>query len=166
MKNKNVGFLITGIAIVIFIIIWIFNQGLTNLFSQTCSHGSSCGMYSALRFQTYLSITIAGIILFIGIFLIFSKEEKEVIIKKIKPLASIEPKKFDKKSLENLDEEEKKIMNLLLENNNSLYQSEIVTKTEWNKVKVTRILDSLESQGFIERKRRGMTNMVMIKTSN
>ncbi len=38
-----------------------------------------------------------------------------------------------------------------------------IEKTNLNKVKITRILDSLESLGFIERKRRGMTNIVMIK---
>ena len=72
-------------------------------------------------------------------------------------------RKFDKKSLESLEEDEKKIMNLLLENNRSLYQSELVDKTGMNKVKVTRLLDSLEAQNMIERKRRGMTNIVLMK---
>ena len=31
------------------------------------------------------------------------------------------------------------------------------------KVKVTRILDKLEGRGLVERKRRGMTNVVMLK---
>ncbi len=163
MKNKNVGYLIIGISILIVLIILIFNQGMTSIVNETCTHGPECGMYKTIKTQTYLSFSIAGIVFVIGLFLIFSKENERIIIKKIHPLKSLEPKKFDKKSLESLDNEEKDIMNLLLENNSSMYQRDIIEKTNINKVKITRILDSLESQGFIERKRRGMTNIVMIK---
>jgi len=163
MKNKNVGFLITGIAVLIIIIIILFNQGITKIVDSTCSHGPSCSMYGTIKTQTYLSFVIAGLVLIIGLFLIFAKEDKEVIIKKIRPTASLEPKKFDKKSLENLTNEEKQIASLLLENKGSMFQSELVNKTGLNKVKVTRILDSLEAQRIIERKRRGMTNIVLLK---
>ena len=67
--------------------------------------------------------------------------------------------------MENLDNEEKNTMNLLLENKGNMYQMDIIEKTNLNKVKITRILDSLESQGFIERKRRGMANIVMLKNN-
>ncbi len=165
MRNKNVGYLIIGISILIVLIIIIFNQGMTSIVNETCSHGPECGMYKTIKTQTYLSFAIAGVVLIIGLFLIFSKENEKIIIKKIQPLKSLEPKKFDKSSLENLNNEEKDIMNLLLENKGNMYQKDIIKKTNLNKVKITRILDSLESQGFIERKRRGMTNIVMIKNN-
>jgi uncharacterized membrane protein len=44
-----------------------------------------------------------------------------------------------------------------------MFQSDIIEKTKLNKVKITRILDSLEAQNLIERKRRGMTNLVILK---
>jgi uncharacterized membrane protein len=163
MKNKNVGYLIIGISILIVIIIFLFNQGMTTIVNETCSHGSTCTMYTTIRTQTYLSFSIAGLVFIIGLFLIFSKENEKVVIKKIKPTANLEPKKFSRKSLENLNNEEKNIMNLLLENKGSMFQSDIIEKTNINKVKITRILDSLEAQGLIERKRRGMTNIVMLK---
>lgn len=163
MKNRNVGGLIIGISIFIGIIIWLFNSGVIDLLSATCSHGPTCSMYTSLRFQTWLSMSIALVVFFIGLFLVFSKENQKIVIKKIKPYAKIDAKEFDKKSLKNLDAEEKDIMNLILENKGSIFQSEIVDKTELGKVKVTRILDSLEAQGLIERKRRGMTNIVMLK---
>ena len=165
MKNKNVGYLIIGISVLIALIIFIFNQGMTSIVNETCTHGSECTMYKTIRTQTYLSFAIAGIVLIIGLFMIFSKESEKIIIKKIQPLKSLEPKKFNKKSLENLDNEEKNIMNLLLENKGNMYQMDIIEKTNLNKVKITRILDSLESQGFIERKRRGMANIVMLKNN-
>jgi uncharacterized membrane protein len=163
MRNKNVGYLIVGIAILILIIIFIFNQGMTQIVNATCSHGPSCTMYTTIKTQTYFSLAIAGLILIIGLFLILSKENEKIVIRQIKPLKTLEAKKFNKKSLEGLDNEERKIMNLLLENKGNMFQSDIIQKTNLNKVKITRILDSLESQGLIERKRRGMTNIVMLK---
>ena len=37
-------------------------------------------------------------------------------------------------------------------------------KTNFGKAKMTRIIDRLEGRGFVERKRRGMTNVVVLKT--
>jgi len=165
MKNKNVGYLIVGISILIILIIILFNQGMTSIVDETCSHGPSCTMYTTIKTQTYVSFAIAGFVFIIGLFLIFSKENERIIIKKIKPTLSFESKKFNKKSLENLDQEETRIMNLLLENKGNMFQSDIIQKTNLNKVKITRILDSLEAQGFIERKRRGMTNIVILKNN-
>ncbi|MBS3078741.1 MarR family transcriptional regulator [Candidatus Pacearchaeota archaeon] len=165
MKNKNVGFLILGIAVLIIFVIIIFNQGMTAIVNDSCAHGDSCTMYKTIKTQTYLSLVITGIVFLIGLFFIFSKENERIVIKRIKPLASLEPKKFNKTSLENLNEEEKKILNTLLENKGSIFQSELIEKTGFNKVKITRILDSLEAQELIERKRRGMTNIVILKNN-
>ncbi|VVB77779.1 MarR family protein [uncultured archaeon] len=163
MKNRNVGFLIIGIAILIIFIIFLFNQGLIKIVSTACTHGPTCPMYGTINTQTYLSLAIAGLVLVIGLFLVFSKENEKIVIKQIKPLANTSPKKFSKKSLNGLNTEEKRIMNLLLENKGNIFQSDIIEKTNLNKVKITRILDSLESQGLIERKRRGMANIVLLK---
>ncbi len=163
MKNRNVGWLVIGISIFIGAIIWIFNYGVSNVLNATCSMGSTCSMYKTLSMQTWISIAIALVIFFIGLFLVLSKENEKIIIKKIKPTLSVQPKEFDKKSLKNLDKDEKEVMNALLENRGSMFQSELVSKTSLGKVRITRILDSLEAQGLVERKRRGMTNIVMIR---
>lgn len=163
MNNKNVGWLIVGISVFILIIIGIFNFGVKDIIGATCSHGPTCGMYDTLKFQTWISLAIALVVFFIGLFLVFSKEHEKIVIKKIRPTLALNPKEFDKKSLKNLDNEEKQIMNLILDNKSSIFQSEIVEKTRFGKVRVTRLLDSLEAQGLIERKRRGMTNIVMLR---
>ena len=165
MKNKQVGFLVIGIAVVIAIIVFLFNNAMTSIVNTTCTHGPSCTMYGQIRTQTYVSGAIIAVIVIIGLVLIFSKESEKIIFKKIKQTsgAELKPKKFSRKSLEGLNDEEKKVMNLMLGNNGSIFQSELVEKTEMNKVKVTRILDSLEARELIERKRRGMTNIVILK---
>ena len=87
MENKHVGLLIIGVAIVMIIIVFIINSALTNIVGTTCSHGSSCTMYDTIRTQTWLSFAIVGVIVAIGLFIMFSKPKIEikekVIVKKI-----------------------------------------------------------------------------------
>ncbi len=67
-------------------------------------------------------------------------------------------------NISSLSDNEKKIINILKEQDGSVYQSEIVKQTGLTKVKVTRLLDKLEhNDQIIERKRRGMTNIVVLK---
>ncbi len=166
MKNRNVGWLIIGISVFVFAMIWIFNFGIRASLDATCSMGPTCSMYKTLSLQTWVSLAITLIIFFLGLFLIFAKENEKIIIKKIKSFGDIkEAKKFDKKSLDNLnlDSEEKQVMILILDNEGSIFQSDLVKETGFGKVKVTRILDMLEAKELIERRRRGMTNVVMLK---
>ena len=160
MKNKNVGFLIIGIAVIIGIIIGIFNYGLRSIVTDSCSHGPECSMYGTIAIQTWISIAIAGLVAVIGIFLIFSKEEKEIVIKKEKVEVEKKAKPID---YSKLDKEEKVIMKAVEDAQGTIFQSDLVDKTGFSKVKVTRVLDRLEGKQFIERKRRGMTNVVILK---
>ena len=54
-------------------------------------------------------------------------------------------------------------MQIVLREEGSVYQSDIIKETKLTKVKVTRILDKLEGKKLIDRKRRGMTNIVVLK---
>ncbi len=155
MKNKNVGYLIVGIAIVIGIIVLIFNIGLKNIVVQTCSHGGSCTMYDTISSQMWMSFGIIIIILIIGLAIMFTKPKEKIIIKKVKE----KKKKLD---LKGLDRDEKKVINLLLNENKAMFQSDLMEKLEIGKVKTTRLLDKLEAKQFIERKRRGMNNIVVL----
>jgi uncharacterized membrane protein len=161
MKNKNVGYLIIGIAIVIGFIILIFNAGLKRIVGETCSH-QGCSMFDTIAVQTWLSTAIAGVILVIGLFLIYSKEETKIITKTKKVEVPIE-KKSEPIDYSKLDKDEKIIIKSVEEANGTIFQSDLVEKTEFNKVKISRILDRLEGRQLIERKRRGMTNVVVLK---
>lgn len=67
------------------------------------------------------------------------------------------------KQAASLDGEEKAVYQAIVESSGSIYQSDLVKKTGYTKVKTTRTLDKLESKGLIERRRRGMTNIVVLK---
>ena len=153
MKNRNVGFLILGLSIFIFVIIWIFNSGLRDIVNQSCSHGPSCSMYDTINIQTYTSLAIAFVVLVIGLFLIFSKENEKIIIKKVK-----EKEKKKKLDISGLDSSEKRVIEILLEENGAVFQASLMEKMNIGKVKATRLLDKLEAKQLIERKRRGMNN--------
>ena len=62
MRNKNVGFLIVGISVLIVAIVMIFNIGLQNIVETTCDHGPSCVMYDTISMQTNLSLAVAGLV--------------------------------------------------------------------------------------------------------
>ena len=156
MENKKVGLIIIGISILIGIIILIFNLGLKDIISQSCSHGPECEMYDTLRTQTWIGVFLLVIILGIGIFVMKSKPEERVIVKKIK-------EKRIKKDYSSLDKKEKEVVDLLVKEGNAMFQADVMEKIGIGKVGMTRLLDKLEAKQIIERKRRGMNNMVVLK---
>ena len=152
MKNKQVGILLVGVSILIGFIIFSFNKALKDIVSTSCSHGSECAMWGTIELQTNISMGLVLFILIGGLYLFFSRE-------KIKSIEKTENKNILKK----LNEDEKFVLDKIKESEGSIFQSELVEKTEFNKVKITRILDRLEGLKIIERKRRGMTNVVILK---
>jgi len=156
MENKNVGWLIIGIGVIMGIIVLLFNSVIKDAIGLTCSHGPTCEMYAGVNVQTWISLSIVAVILIIGLVIMFSKPKEKIVVKKIKE----RKKKLD---LTGLDKEEKKVMGLLQEENGGMFQADLMEKMEMGKVKTTRLLDKLEAKQLIERKRRGMNNIVVLK---
>ena len=153
MKNKSVGYMVLGIAIVMLIMIFAFNVGLKKIVGETCTHGPTCTMYSTISLQTWISAGIVGLLIIVGLFLIFSKQDIKIITK------------FEKKkkiSLEGLDKKEKEVVKIVQEKG-GIFQAELMEKLSIGKVGITRLLDKLEAKQIVERKRRGMNNFVVLK---
>lgn len=157
MKNKNVGFLIVGISVVIFAIIVLFNVGLSDILSSGCSHGPSCSMYDTVRVQTWLSVIIGGVVFLIGVFLIFSPESEKVVVKRVK--VKERKRRLD---LSGLDDEEKRVVEILKREKGAFFQKSVMEEVGCGKVKMTRLVDKLEAKGLVERKRRGMNNILVL----
>ncbi|MBL7206134.1 MAG: hypothetical protein ISS36_00875 [Candidatus Aenigmarchaeota archaeon] len=168
MKNRIVGFLIIGIAILIGFIIYSFNRAMVTIVSQSCSHGSTCPMWGSIDFQTNVSAVIMVFVVIIGIYLIFFGKEEKIITKIEKVHEQLDPKNITKENyndiLESLNEEESAVFEKIIESKGSVLQSKLIDD-EFTKVRITRILDRLEGRNLIERKRRGMTNIVLLKHS-
>jgi len=162
MKNKNVGILLLGIALIIIVIIFMFERTLSSFVDASCTlaHGGGvCPMYDTIDTQTNLSLGIVGILVLVALVLIFAKPEEKIIMK----TKTVERKKEKvQKDTSQLKAEEKRVLELV-KTNKAMFQADIIEKTGFGKAKMTRILDRLEGKEFVERKRRGMTNMVVLK---
>jgi len=157
MENKHVGFLIIGIAVLLVAIIFLFQNALTQIVASSCSMEEEfCPMYDTITQQTYLALAIVGILIIIGLVLVFAKPKEKIIIRTIK-------EKKNKLNLDGLDKDEKVVVDLLLKDNGAMFQSTLMEKLNMGKVGVTRLLDKLEAKQIIERKRRGMNNIVVLK---
>jgi uncharacterized membrane protein len=138
-----------------FAVVASFTIQLNQLTHSTCDalHPEGCPHQNYVPDQTF----IAGIVLVplfgLGVYLIISKPTREVSVSKLNI----------RKLMEGLDEEEKKIIKVITDSNGMIFQSELMEKTGFSKVKVTRLLDKLEGKNLIERRRRGMTNAVVLK---
>ena len=78
------------------------------------------------------------------------------LIKKIK-------EKKKKLSLDGLDKKEKAVVEILINEKGAVFQASLMEKLGVGKVGLTRLLDKLEAKQIIERKRRGMNNIIVLK---
>ena len=62
-----------------------------------------------------------------------------------------------------LKDDERKVYEAILEAGGVINQNELPEKTGLSKTSVSRALDLLESRGLVERRRRGMGNVILLK---
>jgi uncharacterized membrane protein len=166
MRNRAVGLMVVGISAVIGFIIYSFNRALTDIVATSCTHGTSCPMWGTIEFQTNVSLSLMAIIAVIGAYLIFfgGGHEESIRIKKVETLPE---KEIDAtglmKSVADMGPDAKSVLEHIIKSDGTIFQSELAEKSGLGKVKVTRVLDRLEGKGIVERKRRGMTNVVILK---
>ncbi len=157
MENKNVGYLLLGVAVLLVVIIFLFQTALKQIVVSTCTmEATSCPMNKTIDQQTWLALAITGILVVVGFVLIFTKPKEKIIVKKI-----LEKKK--KIDLTGLDSKEKGVIDILEKENGIIFQATLMEKLNMGKVGITRLLDKLEAKQIIERKRRGMNNVVVLK---
>jgi len=164
MKPRHLGISIVIVSIVIIGMLFYFNSILNQQNLESCSEicgtqeGTSCSIESCpFNIEHNNSegfIFVIGLLVAflggIGFYLTLTKAEK-----------LIEQKEYD---LTKLNNEEKEIFLFIKENKDKgVYQSNIVEKFNIPKSKVSRILDKLERLEIVERKRRGMTNIILLK---
>lgn len=157
MKNRNVGYLIAGMSVILAALILLFDNSMREAVASSCSHGSSCSMYTAISTQTWIALIIIGVVFFIGLFFILSKETERIVLK-----TRTITEKRKAVSLAGLDSREKEAVKIVQEKG-GIFQAELMEKLGIGKVGVTRLLDKLEAKQIIERKRRGMNNFVVMK---
>jgi uncharacterized membrane protein len=155
---KTIGLLIIALAVVSLPIILAFTlefnaRGME--LHKTCPLDEQVCPYIEIPWQPVFLIGIAIIMIIAGVFVYKMPEPK------------IEEKHRDtekaKLELQKLEGDEKIVFGAIIEENGMIFQSKLIQKTNMTKVKISRILDSLEDKQLVERKRRGMTNVVVLK---
>lgn len=158
MNTKQVGIIITGFAAILALVIYLFNRALSQIVSTSCDHGDTCPMWGSIGFHTNITIGLTIIILLIGLYFVFFGESN------LKTKSLTKNKKIENFEMPgDLNPDERAIMQIIVDEEGAVFQSTLTEKTNFSKVKITRILDKLEGKGNIERKRRGMTNVVILK---
>ena len=66
-------------------------------------------------------------------------------------------------NLDSLEPKEREVIKILQEENGTIFQATLMEKLNMGKVGITRLLDKLEAKQIIERKRRGMNNVVVLR---
>lgn len=160
MENKKVGYILIGVAALLVIIILLFNSALREIVALSCGldHGPTCPMQETVNEQTYLALGIVGILIIVAINLIFTKPREKIIVKKVQ--VKEQRKKIDKSKL---GRDEKKAVEFLEGENGTMFQATLMEKMDIGKVGMTRLLDKLDAKQIIERKRRGMNNVVVLR---
>ncbi|HLD57917.1 MAG TPA: MarR family transcriptional regulator [archaeon] len=74
----------------------------------------------------------------------------------------VESKKIED-AVKMLTGDEKTVYDTIVASQGTIFQSELVEKSGLDKVRVSRVLDKLEGRGLIERKRRGMSNVIVLR---
>jgi hypothetical protein len=162
MQLENFGMREAGLSLIIISIALFFlmvsiTQQLNQYIDASCTHpeGEVCPMASELPIQSYIGFSLDFAIGGFGVFLVYKSGQS-------KKFSSAKKHEFEK-TLKELDGDEKKIYELISSSDGVVFQSDIVEKTGFPKVKVTRLLDRMEHRGLVERRRRGMSNIVLIK---
>lgn len=169
-NQKNIGTLLVGFALILLFILVFVKSNIDSQSAFLCDavHAnpelemSECPVHkSNTSWLLVGAFGIAFLILGSGIYMIFmpstlQKEGKDGHGEQQRHLT-------ENIDISKLDDDEKKIYSLVTQHEGSMYQSDLIKETGMSKVQITRVLDRLEGKKIIERKRRGMTNIVVIK---
>ncbi|MBI3190161.1 MarR family transcriptional regulator [archaeon] len=168
---KKIGILMLVIAVIIALFgVWlkVYNDKLTQINvneTGTCYLPDGTCLHTTSDSILYFTFGIATIIAVIGVYLLLKKKEpKRAVIKKRiieKPVKKMEERTAE--APRTLGPEMRKMFDLIAQSDGAILQRELVMKSGMDKVKVSRILDKLEMQGLIERRRHGMSNLVVLK---
>ncbi len=155
--NKKIGIIISIISIALIFILASFSIKIAKSEAAACIHpgGGQCPITAHIPPVSYLGVVLLIVVFILGIWLMLKAEAGEKISKDAAEKAEAVAKA--------LKGDEKKAYELIAASQGAIFQSELVEKMDYPKVKITRILDKLEGQGLIERRRRGLANMVLIK---
>ena len=158
LNSRTVGYFVIGFAIVLVIVLAAVKSGMDKRDVRLCENTQALGldMESCPAHTTntgwYIMVAfgIAFFILAVGIYLVFMPQKAPEKTAQVVDLSKLE-------------EDEKKVYEMLKAANGSMFQGDVIKQLGYTKVTVSRLIDKMEMKGVVERKRRGMSNLVVLK---
>jgi uncharacterized membrane protein len=165
--NKQLVGVIAILLLLFVAAVFFYNRTLNDLAAGSCTEDASvCPHAKIVATQNLviaaLIIVIAMLAGWLGYNAYFAKPV-QTEAPPAAPEGKSTPAKKKRIAAAALDTDETAMVAIINEGNGSVYQSDIMKKTGFSKVKVSRVLDRLEQKGLLERKRRGMTNLVVAR---
>ncbi len=155
-ERKTIGLALVVFSVIAILALYTVSLQIANASWASCNRVmQGCSILGHIPFESYLGIGALLIMGASGVYmaLVERKEEKRFF----------EGKKRASESVKSLSEEEKSVYEIIKSSDGLAFQNDIIKKTGFSKVKVSRILDRLETKGLTERRRRGMANVVVLK---
>ena len=171
--HKIIGVLLIVLSVIILLFgVWIkvYNDNIAQFHvneTGSCYLPDGTCLHSTSDSIMYSSIGIAFLVFLASLYFILHKDRQNKIITKKVAKRRINEKVMRPNVLNSapktLNAESKKVFEIITQANGAILQGEIVAKSGMDKVKVSRVLDKLEMQGLVERRRHGMSNLVLRK---
>ncbi len=159
MDKKTVGIMFIILAVVVAIFtLWVTEdlKKLNQYLHKDCTLPADvCPFNTLLPSETIVGLIISVIMAGIGLYLIVSSKKDSV--------TKFAESRKKEDVIKTLAGEEVMAYNTILSSGGTIFQSELVEKSGLDKVKISRVLDRLEGKGLIERKRRGMSNVIVLR---
>ncbi len=157
---REVGIIVIVISVILVIDIWSITDQLmrvNSILHKSCNLPEQVCPFVGVPPQSIVGFAVlTGLIIF-GIYLIIVSKQSEKITTKMR--------EDFQQTINSLKGDEKRLYEVLVEHG-AMFQSDLAEKLGMNKVKVSRILDKMEGRGIIERRRRGMANMIVPKKTD
>ena len=166
-RNKTTIGVVAVLLLMFVAAIFFYNRTLNDLANSSCTEDASmCPHEKVVETQNLVIAALVIVIAVMAGWLLYNAYFAKPAQADALPTAPETKQAGAKKRklpVADLDSDESRVVAIINEGNGAAYQSDIMKKTGFSKVKVSRVLDKLEQKGLTERKRRGMTNLVVAK---
>ena len=156
-RNQLASLIVAVGALVGFIALLLVSLRIGEQGHNSCpAIGEGCSVIGHIPGESFLGLGALAIVAVAGAFMAIKPHKPDA--KQAKPIVRQVPESAAK-----LKGEEKAVYDLLVRHEGTVFQGDIIKELGYSKVKTSRILDRLEANGLVERRRRGMANMVIAK---
>jgi len=156
---KKVGIILVAFSIVLFVVLYMITSLIIKLrleLHETCPlPPESCPYKGSVPTEVLAAFVIDAAMGIFGVSLLLTYYRSERMTTKDRTKIN--------ETIKSLQNDEKKVYELIVNADGFIFQNDLMNKTGYSKVKISRILDKLEIKGIVERRRRGMANIVVLK---